>query len=81
MHELKMKTQNKEELNQDMVNLKKRIKWKSQEKKIPLVKQKNIVEDDSSRLEQMECRISEFEDKIEFKDKSRRNLGQTTQEL
>jgi hypothetical protein len=37
----------------------------------------------SSRLEQVEDRISELEDKIEIneKKKNRRNLSQTTQEL
>jgi hypothetical protein len=35
----------------------------------------------SSRLEQVEDRISEFKDKIEIKEKNRRNLSQTTQEL
>jgi hypothetical protein len=39
------------------------------------------VEGHSSRLEQVENRISESEDKIEIKEKNRRNLSQTTQEL
>jgi hypothetical protein len=41
------------------------------------------VEGYSSRLEQVENRISELEDKIEIKEKkkNRRNLSQTTQEL
>jgi hypothetical protein len=34
------------------------------------------VEDHSSRLEQVENRISELEDKIEIKEKSRRNFSQ-----
>jgi hypothetical protein len=37
------------------------------------------VEGHSSRLEQLEDRISEFEDKIEIKEKTR-YLHQTTQE-
>jgi TolA-binding protein len=39
------------------------------------------VESHASRLEQLEDKISEFEDKIEIKEKKRRNLNQTTQEL
>jgi hypothetical protein len=39
------------------------------------------VEDYSSRLEQVEDRISELKDKIEIKEKNRRNLSQTTEEL
>jgi hypothetical protein len=39
------------------------------------------VEGHSSRLEQVENRISELEDKIEIKEKNRRNLSQTTYEL
>jgi hypothetical protein len=34
-----------------------------------------------SRLEQVEDRISELKDKVEIKEKNRRNLSQTTQEL
>jgi hypothetical protein len=39
------------------------------------------VEGHSSRLEQVEDRISELEDKIEIKEKKRRNLSHTNQEL
>jgi hypothetical protein len=39
------------------------------------------VEGHSSRLEQVKDRISELKDKIEIKEKNRRNLSQTTQEL
>jgi hypothetical protein len=39
------------------------------------------VEGHYSRLEQVEDRISEFKDEIEMKEKNRRNLSQTTQEL
>jgi hypothetical protein len=39
-----------------------------------------MVEGHSSRLEQVEDRISEHKDKIEIKEKTR-NLSQTTQEL
>jgi hypothetical protein len=39
------------------------------------------VKGHSSRLEQVEDRISELKDKIEIKEKSRRTLSQTTQEL
>jgi hypothetical protein len=39
------------------------------------------VEGHSSRLEQVEDRISELEDKIQIKEKSQRTVSQTTQEL
>jgi hypothetical protein len=39
------------------------------------------VEGHTSRLEQVEDRISELKDKIEVKEKNRRNLSKTTQEL
>jgi hypothetical protein len=39
------------------------------------------VEGHCSRLKQVEDRISELEDKIEIKEKNRRTLSQTTQEL
>jgi hypothetical protein len=41
----------------------------------------NTVEGHSSRLEQVEDRISELKDKIEITEKNRRNLSKTTQEL
>jgi hypothetical protein len=41
---------------------------------------KNTVDDHSSRLEQVEDRVLQFEDKIEIKEK-RRTLTQKTQEL
>jgi TolA-binding protein len=74
-----MTTQNiKVELNKDMETSQKRIKQKSG-KKSPFSQTKNTVEDHSSRLEQMEDRISELNDKIEIKEKNKRNLRQTTQ--
>jgi predicted nucleic acid-binding Zn-ribbon protein len=42
---------------------------------------KTTVEGHSSRLEQVEDRISELKDKIEIKEKKIIKLGQTTQEL
>jgi hypothetical protein len=39
------------------------------------------VEGHTTKLEQMEDRISELKDKTEIKEKNRRNLSQTTQEL
>jgi chromosome segregation ATPase len=42
---------------------------------------KNIVESHSSRLEQVEDRISGLKDKIDIKEKTRRVLRQKTQEL
>jgi hypothetical protein len=40
-----------------------------------------MVEVHSSGLEQVEDRISELKDKTEIKEKNRRTLSQTTQEL
>jgi hypothetical protein len=48
--------------------------------KRPFSKTENIVNGHSSRLEQIEDRISELKDKIEIKEKNR-TLSQTTQEL
>jgi hypothetical protein len=68
INELKMKMKNiKEEVNKDMENLRKKNQTKTQ----------NTVEVHSSRLEQVENRISELEDKIEIKEKN----SETTQEL
>jgi hypothetical protein len=39
------------------------------------------VEGHSSRLEEVEDRISELKDKIEIKGKNRKTLSKTTQEL
>jgi hypothetical protein len=39
------------------------------------------VEGHYNRQEQLEDRISEFKDEIEIKEKNRRNLSKTTQEL
>jgi predicted nucleic acid-binding Zn-ribbon protein len=75
-------TQNiKEELNKDMEkSQKKKNQTEFLEIKIPFSQIKNTVEGHSSRLDQVEDKISELEDKIEIK-KKRINLSQTTQEL
>jgi hypothetical protein len=39
------------------------------------------VEVHSHRLEEVEDRLSELKDKIEIKEKTEKNLSQTTQEL
>jgi hypothetical protein len=49
--------------------------------KSPFSQTKNTVEVYSSILEQVEDRISELKDKTEIKEKNRRNLSKTTQEL
>jgi chromosome segregation ATPase len=60
-NELKMKIDNiKEEVAHDMENLRKKNETKIQ----------NTMEDHSSRLEQVEDRISELEDKMEIKGKT-----------
>jgi hypothetical protein len=56
-------------------NLRRKNQTEILEIKSPYSQTKNTVEGHSSRLEQVEDRISELEDK------NRRNLSQTTQEL
>jgi hypothetical protein len=67
-------------LNKDLENLRRKNQTEILEIKSPY-KTKNTVEGHSRRLEQVEDRISELEDKTEIKEKNRRNLIQTTQEL
>jgi hypothetical protein len=71
----------KEELSKDMENLRRKNQTEILQIKSPYSQTKNTVEDHSSRLEQVEDRISELEDRTEIKEKNRRNLSQTTQEL
>jgi hypothetical protein len=68
-------------LNKDKENLRKKNQTKLLEIKSPFGESKNTVEGHSSRLEHVEDRISDLKDKIEIKEKNRRNLSQTTQEL
>jgi chromosome segregation ATPase len=61
INELKIKINNfKEEVTQDMENLRKKNKTETQ----------NTMEGHISRLEQVEDRVSEFKDKIEIKEKT-----------
>jgi chromosome segregation ATPase len=77
-----MTTQNiKEELNKEMENLRKKNQTEILEIKSPISQTKNTVESHSSRLQQVEDRISELKDKIKIKEKNRRTLSQTTKEL
>jgi hypothetical protein len=77
-----MTTQNiKEELNKDMGNLRKKNQTEILEIKSPFSQTKSTEEGHYNRVEQVEDRMSELEDKIEIKEKNRRNLSQTTQEL
>jgi hypothetical protein len=70
-------TQNiKEELNKD---IEKKNETEILKIKIPLVKQKHKGR--PPKKTKTEDRISELKDKIEIKEKNRRNLSQTTQEL
>jgi chromosome segregation ATPase len=75
INELKMKIKNiKEELTQDMENLRKKNQTETQ----------NIVEGHSSRLEQVEDTISELKDKIEIEEmlvKQLKNRERNMQEL
>jgi hypothetical protein len=50
-------------------------------RKSPFNQTKSTVEGHSSRLEQVEDRLSELKDKIEIKEKNRQDVSQTTPEL
>jgi hypothetical protein len=64
IYELKITTQNiKEKLNKDMENLRKKNQTELLEIKSPFKQTKNTVEGHSSRLQQVEDRTSDFEDK------------------
>jgi chromosome segregation ATPase len=82
IYELKMTAQNtKDELDKVMENFRTKNQMEILELESPFIQTENTVEGHSSILEQVEGRISELEDKIESKEKNRRNLNQTTQEL
>jgi chromosome segregation ATPase len=59
----------KEESNKHMENLRKKNQTEILEIKSPFSQIKNTVEGHSSRLEQVENRISELKDKIDIKEK------------
>jgi hypothetical protein len=70
-----MTTQNlKEEMNKNMENLRKKNQTENLEVKSSFSQTKNTVEGYSSRLEQVEGRISEFKGKIEIKEKTEQIL-------
>jgi hypothetical protein len=74
IHELKRTTQIvKEELNKDMENLRRKNQTEMLEIKSPYSQTKNTVEAHSSRLEQVEDRISELKDKMEIKGKQKKS--------
>jgi TolA-binding protein len=58
-----------------MENLRKKNQTEILEVKSPLSQIKNTVQGNSSRLEQLEDRISELKDKIDAKEKNRRNIS------
>jgi hypothetical protein len=68
-------------LNKDLENLRRNNQTEILKVKSPYSQTKNTVEGHASRLEQVENKISELKNKIELKEKNRRNLSQTTQEL
>jgi chromosome segregation ATPase len=71
IYELKKTTQNmKGDLNKDMENLRKKNQTEILEIISPFSQTKNTAEGHSSRVEQVEDRISELEDKIEIKEKT-----------
>jgi hypothetical protein len=66
-----MTSQNiKEELNKDMENVREKNQTKILEIKSPFHQIKNIIEDHSTRIEQVEDRNSECKDNIEIKEKT-----------
>jgi chromosome segregation ATPase len=78
IYELKMTTQNiKEELNNDIKNLRKKNQTEILEIQSPFSQTKSTVEGHSHRLEKVKDRISQLENKIE--EKNGRNLSQTTE--
>jgi uncharacterized protein involved in exopolysaccharide biosynthesis len=62
-------------------NLREKNQTEILEIKSPFSKTKNTVEGQLSRLQQIEVRISELQDEVEIKEKTRINLSLTTQEL
>jgi hypothetical protein len=62
-------------------NLRRKNQTEILEIKSPYTQTKHTVEGHSSRIEQVEDIISELKDKIEIKEKSRRNFSKATQEL
>jgi chromosome segregation ATPase len=71
IYKLKVTTQNiKEELNKGMENLRKKESNRNPGNKSPFSQTKHTVEGHSSRLEQVEDKLSELEDKIEIKEKT-----------
>jgi hypothetical protein len=71
----------KEELTTDLENLRRKNQTEILEIKSPYSQTKNTLESHTSRLEQVERRISELEDKVEIKEKTEKNHSQTSQEL
>jgi chromosome segregation ATPase len=75
VHEFKGATQNiKEELITDLENLRRKNQTEILEINSPFSQTKNTVEGHSSRLEQVEDRISELKYKIEIKEKTEQIL-------
>jgi chromosome segregation ATPase len=69
------------ELNEDMENLRKKNQTEILEIKSSLNQMKNAFESHSSRLEQVEDRISGLKDKIDIKEKTEEFLDKKIQEL
>jgi hypothetical protein len=60
-------------MNKDVENLRKKNQTEILKIKSPLSQMKNTVEGHYSRLEQVENRISELEDKTDIKEKKKKN--------
>jgi hypothetical protein len=77
-----MTTQNiKEELNKDMVNLREKNQIGILEIKVPLVKQKTQQKASPADSNKWKTESQKSKIKQKLKEKNRRNLSQTTQEL
>jgi hypothetical protein len=71
----------KKEFNNNMESLKKRELNRNPGNKKSIKSIKNTIESHSSRLEQVEDRITGFEDKIVIKEKVEKFLDKNTKEL
>jgi chromosome segregation ATPase len=71
----------RKELNNDMEKLRKNNQTEILEIKSSFSQTKNTVEGHLNRLEQVEHRTLELEDKIEIIEKNIRNYSQTSQDL
>jgi hypothetical protein len=74
IYELKKTTRNLKELNKDMENLRKKNQTEILETKSPFSQTKSTAETHSSKLELVEIRISELENKTKIKEKTKEEI-------